>query len=82
MRGKVLNTECMGAYFKGRSRKWRERNEAVSKERIERKGVSAEYIGETQRNGGIANADEKDPAEMENVSVTKGEHSGALSLDR
>ena len=60
----------MGTYFMGRSRKWRERNEAVSKERLERKEVSAEDICEIQGNGSIVNAGE-DPAGMGNVSQNK-----------
>lgn len=77
----MLDTECMGTYFMGRSRKWKERNEAVSRERMERKAVSAEDICEIQGNDSIANANEKDPAEKMYHS-TKGDHSGALSLDR
>lgn len=67
----MLDTECMGTYFMGRSRKWKEKNEAVSRERTERKGASAEDICEIQGNCSIANADETDPAEMENVSQYK-----------
>lgn len=46
--------------------------------------MSTEDLCEIQRNGNIANADEKDPAETENVSQLEkeNERSGALSLDR
>lgn len=46
------------------------KNEAVTRERIEK--LSTEDICEIQRNGRIANADEKDQVEAKNAVQHKG----------
>lgn len=54
MVGRKLDRGCMENYVTERSRKWRERNEAVTRGRTEREKVSTEDIREIQRNGSIA----------------------------
>lgn len=57
------------------------KNETVTRERIEK--LSTEDICEIQRNGSIANADEKDLVEAKKMQCsTKGEISETMSLYR
>ena len=57
------------------------KNETVTRERIEK--LSTEDICEIQRNGILANADEKDQVEAKKMQCsTKGEISETMSLYR